>query len=206
MVKRTPKEAPIQKFSQDDIQELKSTSDIPFEWGPDFVGSDGYAMLPPSTSTSNEPAVANSPGSVPKTFKAETVGPSENGEIVRKLSSVSAEFRPISESLTKQSPPSGSKLTQQGSVEVVTTPEDGPEDVSKSSSVNKRRRRKRSVMKKKGSSAATPQRKNSEAGEASDTSASIVWESASSILSNAAKSNCEVAVFAMDDFDSPQVC
>ena len=58
-------------------------------------------------------------------------------------------------------------------------------------------------MKKKGSSATTPQRKNSEAGEASDTSASVVWESATSVLSG--KAGAEVAVFTMDDVDEPQV-
>ncbi|XP_034252900.1 phosphatidate phosphatase LPIN3 isoform X3 [Thrips palmi] len=206
VVKRTPKEAPIQKFAQDDIDEHKPSSEITYDWAhdysatPEFVSNEGFSKLAAPASTSVETPTAT-PGSVAKTFKAETVSPSENGERARKLSTVSAEFRPISDSLPSGSPPSGIK-SQSTSVEVVTTPEDGPEESSKSS-VNKRRRRKRSVMKKKGNGAPTPQRKNSEAGEASDTSASVVWESATSILSSG-KPNSEVAVFTMDDVDGLQ--
>lgn len=208
-MKRTPKEKPTQKFAQDDIDEHKPSSDMTYEWAhdysatPEFVNSEGFskvaALASPSASVE---APAATTGSVAKTFKAETVSPSENGERARKLSTVSAEFRPISDDLPSGSPPSGIK-SQGASVEVVTTPEDGPEESSKSS-VNKRRRRKRSVMKKKGNSANTPQRKNSEAGEASDTSASVVWESATSVLSSG-KPTSEVAVFTMDDVDGLQV-
>lgn len=207
-MKRTPKETPTQKFAQDDIDEHKPSSEISYEWAhdysatPEFVNNDGFSKLAAVTSTSVESPAATTV-SVAKTFKAETVSPSENGERARKLSTVSAEFRPISDNLPSGSPPSGMK-SQCTSVEVVTTPEDGPEENSKAL-VNKRRRRKRSVMKKKGNSATTPQRKNSEAGEASDTSASVVWESATSILSSG-KPTSEVAVFTMDDVDGIQVC
>lgn len=210
-MKRAPKEAPTHKFAQDDIDEHKPSSDINYEWGheygsaPELANSDGYAHLttPSTSAASTEPTVVTS-GSVPKTFKAETVSPSENSETARKLSTVSGEFRPITDDLSASSPPSGNKSSPAASAEV-TTPEDGPEESSKSSSVNKRKRRKRSVMKKKTSPATTSHRKNSEAGEASDTSASMVWESATSILSGSGKAGAEVVLFTMDDVDGPQV-
>ncbi|KAJ1532044.1 hypothetical protein ONE63_000676 [Megalurothrips usitatus] len=202
VVKRAPKETPTQKFAQDDIDEHKPNNDIPYEWSHEYGPAPELAKLTPPISSPSEPVVATTSGSMPRTFKAETVSPSENSERARKLSTVSGEFRPISDSLPSESLPSAGKSSQGGSMEVVTTPEDGPEETTKSTTTNKRRRRKRSVMKKKG--AATPQRKNSEAGEASDTSASIVWESASSMLSAAGKTGSELAVFTMDDIDGPQ--
>ncbi|KAK3925644.1 Phosphatidate phosphatase LPIN3 [Frankliniella fusca] len=221
VVKRTPKEAPTQKFAQDDIDEHKPScsNDLPYEWTPEFGPAPEFSPTPVFSSDaypSELPATAAAAGSVPKTFKAETVSPSESGERARKLSTVSGDFRPItsdSESLSGASRPAqAAAAAVAGASEVVTTPEDGPEEGSKAP--GKRRRRKRSVMKKKGAPAAGagPQRKNSEAGEASDTSASasVVWESASSVLSlsaaekRGAGAGAEVAVFTMDDVDGLQ--
>ncbi|KAE8745929.1 hypothetical protein FOCC_FOCC007446 [Frankliniella occidentalis] len=205
VVKRTPKETPTQKFAQDDIDEHKPSNDLPYEWPHEYgpateFASDAYPVMPPPPAPASSATTAAA-SSVPKTFKAETVSPSESSERTRKLSAVSGEFRPItsdSDSPSGGSRPAPQAATGPGAAEVVTTPEDGPEEASKVP--GKRRRRKRSVMKKKGGL----QRKNSEAGEASDTSASVVWESACSVLSAAGKQGAEVAVFTMDDVDGLQ--
>ncbi|XP_075210050.1 phosphatidate phosphatase LPIN isoform X2 [Lycorma delicatula] len=89
-------------------------------------------------------------GNMPKTFKAETVESAENKEIVRKLSTVSGEFRPISGSRDSE----GLQASQQSlsTSDIIGDDSVPAERVSSSSlSSNKRKRRKRSLMKKKNS-------------------------------------------------------
>lgn len=138
-------------------------------------------------------------GNKPKTFKAETVESAENKEIVRKLSTVSGEFRPISGSCESDVLVTSS---QQGlSSSDINVDDSAPSERVSSLSSNKRKRRKRSLMKKKNSN-------NSNNGNNSHKKSSvsqIEQQQADSMESVMSKQEPEqTTIFPMEDID--QVC